>query len=284
MAVNIREIKQRIKSVKNTHQITKAMEMVSSAKFKKYNKFVLDSRPYSENLKNILSHIAAGIESEHHPLFDGKKEVKKIGVIVISSGRGLCGSYNHSITKELSKFIKENSEKEVSVIAVGRKVRDFCKKNNHDIKAEYLQLVPETMFDKAKEISENIVDFFSEDIFDEVYLLYTKFYSVVNYQVTLNKILPIEKVETKENISYIFEPSEESILDTLLPKYLNISLYQSLLESSASEHASRMRAMKSASDNAEDMTGKLTLSFNRARQANITQEISEIVSGVEALK
>ncbi|BDU50014.1 ATP synthase F1 subunit gamma [Haliovirga abyssi] len=284
MAVNIREIKQRIKSVKNTHQITKAMEMVSSAKFKKYNKFVLDSRPYSENLENILAHIAAGVENEHHPLFDGKKEVKKIGIIAIASDRGLCGSYNHSITKELEKFIKENPDKEVSVISVGRKVRDFCKKKDYDMKAEYIQIVPEIMFTKAKEISENIVDFFYEDIFDEVYLLYTKFYSVVNYQVKLNKILPIEKVETKENISYIFEPSEEAILDTLLPKYLNINLYQSLLESTASEHASRMRAMKSASDNAEDMTGKLTLSFNRARQANITQEISEIVSGVEALK
>lgn len=279
----MRVIKRRIRSVKSTKQITKAMEMVSSAKFKRFNTLVLNSRPYSKSLEGILANIASGIQSEHHPLFDGKKEVKKIGIIVVAGDRGLCGGYNSSVYKELQKFIEKNSGKDISVIAVGKNARDYCKKRDIDMKAEYTQLVPEIMFEKAKEISENIVEFYEEDIFDEVYILYTKFVSAVTSELTVSQMLPIQKVEAEVNNNYLFEPSEEEILTSLLPKYLNINIYQSLLEATASEHAARMRAMKSASDNAEEMVGKLTLSFNRARQAAITQEISEIVGGANAL-
>lgn len=279
-----REIKRRIKSVKNTHQITKAMEMVSSAKFKRFNSYVANSRPYSKSLENILQNIANCIKNENHPLFEERKDTKKIGIIVVASDRGLCGSYNNQIIKEMVKFIKSNPDKQVSIIAVGRKVRDYCRKYDYSMKAEYIQLVPEEMFDKARQISENIVDFFYEGIFDEVHILYSKFISAVNSQMTMTKLLPIQKAETKDNTLYIFEPSEEEILTTLLPKYLNISIYQDLLESAASEHSARMRAMKSASENANEMIGKLKLSFNRARQAVITQELSEIVGGADALK
>lgn len=280
----IREIKKKIGSIKNTRQITKAMEMVSSAKFKKMNKLVIDSRPYYDGINGILKNIAAGLQGETHPLLEGKNEVKRVGVIALTSDRGLCGSFNSSIIKAVNKYAEENKDKEVSLIAVGKKIRDYCKNHNLDMKAEYIQLVPEIMFDKAKEIGENAVEFFLEDIFDEVYIVYSKFISAAKSEVKMDRILPVEEIEVEENSNYIFEPSEEEILGSLLPKYLNITIYQSLLESAASEHSARMRAMKSASDNANEIISALTLQYNRARQAAITQEIAEIVGGADALK
>lgn len=186
--------------------------------------------------------------------------------------------------KSLEKLVKDNKGKEVSVIAIGKKARDYCKKSNLDLKAEYIQLIPETMFDKAKEISENIVEFYKEDIFDEVYVIYNEFYSAIRWELSSKRLIPIERLEAEKNEPYIFEPSQEEILETLLPKYLNIQIYQALLENTASEHAARRQAMQNATDNAEEMIGNLTLQYNRERQSAITQEISEIVGGAEALK
>ncbi|MGB6128549.1 MAG: ATP synthase F1 subunit gamma [Psychrilyobacter sp.] len=279
MAANIKEIKSRIKGVQSTHKITKAMEVVSSTKFKRYSKLVGESRPYSEAMDGILSNIATGIKNEKNSLFDGKAEVKKIGVVLMTSDRGLCGGFNSQANKALERLKAENPDKKVSIIAVGKKGRDYCKKRDYDLKGEYIQLIPESMFDKAKEISENIVDFYLEDIFDEVYIIYSKFVSAVTSDLTTKRLIPIEKVESESNEPYIFEPSAEYILSTLLPKYLNIVLYQAILDNTASEHAARKTAMKSATDNAEELVDGLTLQFNRARQAAITQEIAEIVSG-----
>lgn len=279
MAANIKEIKSRIKGVQSTHKITKAMEVVSSTKFKRYSKLVGESRPYSEAMDGILRNIATGIKNEKNSLFDGKAEVKKIGVVLMTSDRGLCGGFNSQANKALERLKAENPDKKVSIIAVGKKGRDYCKKRDYDLKGEYIQLIPESMFDKAKEISENIVDFYLEDIFDEVYIIYSKFVSAVTSDLTTKRLIPIEKVESESNDPYIFEPSAEYILSTLLPKYLNIVLYQAILDNTASEHAARKTAMKSATDNAEELVDGLTLQFNRARQAAITQEIAEIVSG-----
>ena len=278
------EIKDRIKSVQSTHQITKAMEIVSTTKFKKYAAIVKKSRPYSESIDEILKNIAAGVKNEKHPLFDGKNEVKKIGVVVMTSDRGLCGSFNSTILKKLKEFKDNNQDKEVSVIAIGKKGRDYCIKRDYDLKAEYVQLIPETMFEKAKEISENIVEYYYADIFDEVYVIYNKFVSALRCDLTLKRLIPIERVETDTNTAYIFEPDAETILSSLLPKYLNIELYQAILENTASEHSSRKNSMKSATDNAEEMIKELNLQYNRERQAAITQEITEIVSGAAALK
>ncbi len=279
MAANIKEIKSRIKGVQSTHKITKAMEVVSSTKFKRYSKLVGESRPYSEAMDGILKNIATGIKNEKNPLFDGKDVVKKIGVVLMTSDRGLCGGFNSQAAKALERLKAENPDKKVSIIAVGKKGRDYCKKRDYDLKGEYIQLIPESMFEKAKEISENIVDFYLEDIFDEVYIIYSKFVSAVSSDLTTKRLIPIEKVESESNEPYIFEPSAEYILSTLLPKYLNIVLYQSILDNTASEHAARKTAMKNATDNADELVGSLTLQYNRARQAAITQEIAEIVSG-----
>ncbi|MBR8700875.1 ATP synthase gamma chain, sodium ion specific [Fusobacterium sp. DD29] len=278
-----KEIKTRIKSIQSTHQITKAMEIVSTTKFRKFSALVIKSRPFADTINNILSNIAAGIKAEKHPLFDGREEVKKIGVIVMTSDTGLCGSFNHATLKELEKIRKRNSGKEVSVIAIGRKGRDYCKKRDYDLKATYIQLIPEVMGQKAEEISENIVEYYYDNIFDEVYVIYNKFVSALRSDLVVKRLIPIERVEAKDNTPYIFEPDAETILSALLPKYLNVEIYQALLNNAASEHSARKNSMKNATDNAEDMLKMLNLKYNRERQAAITQEITEIVGGAAAL-
>lgn len=279
-----KEIKSRIKSVQSTHQITKAMEVVSTTKFKKFSEKVLKSRDYSESIHGIMSNIAAGIKAEKHPLFDGRETVKKIGIIVMTSDRGLCGSFNSMTLKKLKEVEENNKDKKISVIVIGKKGKEYCSKRGYDIKAEYTQIVPEAIYDKAKEISENIVEYYYSEIFDEVYLVYNKFISALRSDILAKKIIPIERVETNKNMSYIFEPDAEAVLSDLLPKYINIELYQAMLENTASEHSARKNAMKSANDNAEEMMKELNLQYNRERQAAITQEITEIVGGAPALK
>ena len=286
MSANMKEIKGRIESIKSTSQITNAMNVVSSTKFKKFQALTLMTRSYAGAIERTLENVAGSLKSVHHVLFDGKKEVKKIGVIVMASDRGLCGGFNSNTFKELEKLInKYKSENvKVSVIAVGRKTRDYCKRRRINVDAEYIQMIPETMLEKAKDISENVVQFYLDDIYDEVYIIYSKFVSAIEFDLKLERLLPLERREASTNEEYIFEPSIEGVLRSLLPKSLNIQIYQSLLENTASEHSARMTAMKSASDNAKDIIEKLTLDYNRVRQSIITQEISEIVGGSEALK
>ncbi len=279
-----KEIRNRIKSVQSTHQITKAMEIVSTTKFKKFSKIVEDSKVYSKSIKEVLKNISSGIKSESHPLFDGRENSKKICVIVMTSDRGLCGSFNNNVLKKLEEVRRNNPGKEVSVIAIGKKTREYCAKRDYDVKAVYSQLTPEIMFDKAKEISENIVEYYYSELFDEVYLIYNQYESAVQYNLTVEQLIPITRVESEENTSYIFEPDAETVLSSLLPKYLNIVIYQGLLNNTASEHSARKNAMKNATDNAEEMIKALNLQYNRERQAVITQEISEIVGGASALK
>ncbi|MBP6062546.1 MAG: ATP synthase F1 subunit gamma [Fusobacteriaceae bacterium] len=279
-----KEIRNRIKSVQSTHQITKAMEIVSTTKFKKFSKIVEDSKVYSKSIKEVLKNIASGVKSESHPLFDGRENPKRVCVIVMTSDRGLCGSFNNNVLKKLEELRRNNPGKEVSVIAIGKKTREYCTKRDYDIKAVYSQLTPEIMFEKAKEISENIVEYYYSELFDEVYLIYNQYESAVVYNLTVEKLIPITRVESEENTSYIFEPDAETVLSSLLPKYLNIVIYQGLLNNTASEHSARKNAMKNATDNAEEMIKSLNLQYNRERQAVITQEISEIVGGASALK
>lgn len=279
-----REIKSRIKSVQSTHQITKAMEVVSTTKFKKLSAQVLKSRAYSDSIDEILKNISSGIKAERHPLFDGRKEVKRIGVIIMTSDRGLCGSFNANTMRKFEEIKEKNSGKDISVIALGKKGRDYCLKRNYSVKAEYIQIIPEVIFEKAKEISENIVEYYNAELFDEVYIIYNKFISALRSDLLVKKVIPIERVDSESNIPYIFEPDVETVLSDLLPKYLNIELYQAMLDNMASEHSARKNSMKNANDNAEEMLKELNLQYNRERQAAITQEISEIVGGASALK
>ena len=286
MGANMKEIKERIDSIKNTSQITNAMNIVSSTKFKKFQVLTLKSRKYAEAIDLAFDNLVASLKGNRFVIFDGKREVKKVGIVVMTSDRGLCGSFNSVTLRKLDEMIKrfKKEGKEVSVVTIGKKAKDYCKNREIQVDSEYVQLIPETMFEKGKKISEDITQFYLNDFYDEVYLIYSKFVSAIEYNIQIEKLLPIEKKEKLPTKEYVFEPSEDQVLTAFIPKVLNIKLYQSLLENSASEHSARMSAMKQANDNAADMVKRLTVDYNRERQTMITQELTEIVSGSQALK
>ena len=281
MASNMKEIKERIDSVKNTSQITNAMNIVSSTKFKRFQVLTLKSRSYARAVNEAFDNLVASLTGNKFVIFDGKPEVKRVGIIVMTSDRGLCGNFNSNTFRRLEsmkkKFQKEG--KEVSVITIGRKAKEYCKNRDINVDSEYTQMIPETMFETGKKISEDVVQFYLNDFYDEVYMIYSKFVSAIEYNIQVEKLLPIEKKEGLPTKEYIFEPSEEEVLNSFVPQVLNIKLYQSLLENSASEHSARMSAMKQANDNASEMIRNLEVQYNRERQGKITQELTEIISG-----
>lgn len=281
MAANMKEIKERIDSVKNTSQITNAMNIVSSTKFKRFQVLTLKSRNYARAVNEAFDNLVASLTGNKFVIFDGKTEVKKVGIIVMTSDRGLCGSFNSNTFRRLESMKKEFQKegKDVSVITIGRKAKEYCKNRDINVDSEYTQMIPETMFETGKKISEDVVQFYLNDFYDEVYMIYSKFVSAVEYNIQVEKLLPIEKKEGLPTKEYIFEPSEEEVLNSFVPQVLNIKLYQSLLENSASEHSARMSAMKQANDNASEMIRNLEVQYNRERQGKITQELTEIISG-----
>ena len=281
MAANMKEIKERIDSVKNTSQITNAMNIVSSTKFKKFQVLTLKSRNYARAVNEAFDNLVASLTGNKFVIFGGKTEVKRVGIIVMTSDRGLCGSFNSNTFRRLESMKKEFQKegKDVSVITIGRKAKEYCKNRDINVDSEYTQMIPETMFETGKKISEDVVQFYLNDFYDEVYMIYSKFVSAVEYNIQVEKLLPIEKKEGLPTKEYIFEPSEEEVLNSFVPQVLNIKLYQSLLENSASEHSARMSAMKQANDNASEMIRNLEVQYNRERQGKITQELTEIISG-----
>ena len=281
MAANMKEIKERIDSVKNTSQITNAMNIVSSTKFKRFQVLTLKSRNYARAVNEAFDNLVASLTGNKFVIFDGKTEVKKVGIIVMTSDRGLCGSFNSNTFRRLESMKKEFQKegKDVSVITIGRKAKEYCKNREINVDSEYTQMIPETMFETGKKISEDVVQFYLNDFYDEVYMIYSKFVSAVEYNIQVEKLLPIEKKEGLPTKEYVFEPSEEEVLNSFVPQVLNIKLYQSLLENSASEHSARMSAMKQANDNASEMIRNLEVQYNRERQGKITQELTEIISG-----
>ena len=281
MASNMKEIKERIDSVKNTSQITNAMNIVSSTKFKRFQVLTLKSRSYARAVNEAFDNLVASLTGNKFVIFDGKPEVKRVGIIVMTSDRGLCGSFNSNTFRRLESMKKEFQKegKEVSVITIGRKAKEYCKNRDINVDSEYTQMIPETMFETGKKISEDVVQFYLNDFYDEVYMIYSKFVSAVEYNIQVEKLLPIEKKEGLPTKEYVFEPSEEEVLNSFVPQVLNIKLYQSLLENSASEHSARMSAMKQANDNASEMIRNLEVQYNRERQGKITQELTEIISG-----
>ncbi|WP_339015378.1 ATP synthase F1 subunit gamma [Fusobacterium animalis] len=279
----MKEIKSRIKSVQSTRQITNAMEIVSTTKFKKYSKLVSESRPYEESMRNILAHIATGVKYEKHPLFDGRKEVKSIAILVMTSDRGLCGSFNSSTLKELEKLVKKLKNKNITIIPFGRKAIDFISKKKYNFSESFSKISPEEMNGIAGDISVEIVDKYNNHIYDEVYVIYNKFISALRYDLTCERIIPIARMEAEINSEYIFEPNTEYILSALLPRFINLEVYQAILNNAASEHSARKNSMGSATDNADEMIKTLNIKYNRNRQSAITQEITEIVGGASAL-
>ena len=281
MAANMKEIKERIDSVKSTSQITNAMNIVSSTKFKRFQVLTLKSRSYARAVNEAFDNLVASLRGNKFVIFDGKSEVKRVGIIVMTSDRGLCGIFNSNTFRRLESMRKkfEKEGKDVSVVTIGRKAKEYCKNRDINVDSEYTQMIPETMFETGKKISEDVVQFYLNDFYDEVYMIYSKFVSAIEYNIQVEKLLPIEKKEGLPTKEYVFDPSEEEVLNSFVPQVLNIKLYQSLLENSASEHSARMSAMKQANDNASEMIRNLEVQYNRERQGKITQELTEIISG-----
>ncbi len=283
--MGMRDIKRRIKSVNSTKQITKAMELVSSAKLRRARERVEKSRPYFRTIKDTVQNIFANATGLKHE-FVNEREVKKSCFIVITADRGLCGGYNSNAIKMAVNNMKDKEA--VSVITVGQKARDFFRARKYDSDGEFIHISENPSFSDAKNISNLVIQMYEKKMVDEVFLVYTQFISTINQKPDIIRLLPLAREKNSEEIpefEYIdYEPSAEEVLNYLVPKYVESTIYGALVESSASEQGARRVAMESATDNAEDMIDDLTLTYNRARQAAITQEIAEIVGGAEALK
>lgn len=284
----IRDFKRRIRSVKNTQQITKAMKMVSAAKLRRAQEAAESSRPYNQTLSDTLARLAAVTFDVRHPLLAKREDVKKIGYIIITADRGLCGAYNTNLIRTATAAYDADERKvERGIVAVGRKARDFFRKRG-GLDAEFVNLGDNISYADAREIGQYVINAYENEELDEVYLVYAKFINVLRQIPTVTRLLPIEpptqETEEKEfNVDYIYEPSADEILLALLPRYIGSQIFNAMLESKASEHGARMTAMGAATENAGEIIDNLTLAMNKARQAAITDEILDIVGGAEAL-
>ncbi|WP_047150792.1 ATP synthase F1 subunit gamma [Aneurinibacillus tyrosinisolvens] len=286
MAGGIREIKGRIKSFSNMRQITKAMKMVAAAKLRRAQERAVASRPYADKMREVVMSIAAGTTGSKHPMLQSRP-VKKTGYVVITSDRGLAGGYNANVLRTVARTIEErhNSKDQYTIIVLGRKGRDFFKKRGYPIADEFVNVSDAPTFADIRNVVRNAVNLFADGGIDELYLVYNKFISAIQQEPMELRLLPLANVEKAEGTpTYDFEPSAEEVLADLLPRYAETLIYSALLDAKASEWGARMTAMGSATDNATDMIDRLTLFYNRARQAAITQEIAEIVSGASALE
>jgi len=283
---SLRDIKNRITSTKKTSQITRAMQMVSASKL---NRAELNAKafvPYMEKIQDVVASIAAGSNDTSHAMMT-TRPVQKTAYLVITSDRGLVGGYNSNILRTVMSKIRQRhtSNDEFVILSIGRKGRDFFAKQGMTILDSAIALPDHPSFADIKEITRKAVGMFSDGTYDEVYMYYNHFVSAIQQEVTEKKVLPLTDIETTgSTASYEFDPSAEAILEVLLPQYAESLIFGAVLDGKASEHAASMTAMKSATDNASELIDGLTLSYNRARQAAITQEITEIVGGAAALE
>ena len=278
----VRDIRRRIRAVRNMQQITRAMKMVAAAKLRKSQEKVMAARPYARQLQEVLARLVQDQTEISHPLLD-KRPVRRVGYVVVSADRGLCGAFNANILRRTSALIAEQ-EHESKLVTVGRKSRDFFRRGKVEILGEFTDLGDDPNYGQAKAIAAAVSRLYQTGAFDEVYLVYTEFITAISQRPVVVKLLPIEQPAAKSRRQYIFEPSPAEIMARLLPKYVETTLFRALLESKASEMGAKMTAMGSATDNAKEMIDRLTLAMNRARQAAITKEISEIVGGAAALE
>lgn len=287
----LRDIRRRIASVKNTQTITKAVQMVSAAKFRRAQESILKARPYAEKVKDLVLEMCTGMTAEDHPFFVSSGEKRHSGIIIITSDKGLCGSFNNNLIFRVAKDsekIKSSGAESVSLITVGKKGQDYFSKKDHEIKKKYVEERERTSYEVAKDIANETRRLFLSGELSEIYLYYTAFVSAVRHEITREKLLPVpttgEASEAEGAKDYILEPDKKGILNSLLPKYLEVQILKAILESQASEHAARMTAMDTATSNCKELIDDLTLVYNKARQATITKEILDIVGGAEALK
>ncbi len=286
---SLKDIKKRIGTVKNTRQITKAMKMVSAAKLRRAQEAVVAARPYADKMLDVLSSLAARESTDGHPLLQEKGKGKAL-VVLVTADRGLCGGFNANVSKAAERFIRNATDgfEAYDLMIIGRKGKEFLKSRaGLNVFKVYENITASISYSTAALLGQEVVDLYTGDSYDAVYLVYNAFRSAISQEVTVDKLLPIVPMEVdegKHTPDYIYEPNRSDVLGQLLPKHIEVQIFRALLESVASEHGARMSAMDSASKNATEMIGKLTLQYNRARQAAITKELMEIISGAEAIK
>lgn len=289
---NLKEIRGRITSVNSTRQITSAMKMVSAAKLKRASDAITQMRPYANKLQEILSNLSASLDNSDNK-YGQQRELKNVLVVAITSNRGLCGGFNNNVIKAANKLLKDYEGKcNVAILSIGKKASDFYRHTTFNIKGSDFpkhlnEIYDHLTFDEVSKIAQNLMDHFVDGSIDKVYFVYNKFKNAAVQELMSEQFLPIlppaETTASKSNTDYIFEPGKKEIVDILIPKSLKLQLFKALLDSFASEHGARMTAMHKATDNATEMLKNLKLTYNKARQAAITNEILEIVGGAEAL-
>lgn len=296
-----REIRRRIRSARNVAQITRAMEMVSASKMRRAQRNVLATRPYADRLLEVMAELTGRMlpGARKGTLLDAREEVKHVGLVVVTPDRGLCGSLVTNILRRGSRFIldQRNAGRQVSVYAIGKKGRDFLVRSRQSVRAEVTGLADAPRLEDILGVSTNVIDGFRDgngthdpvkevalSTLDEVYILYSEFVNTLVQRATVKRLLPIEPPlePAAHQVDYTYEPSQEEVLNELLPRFVEVQMYQAVLESIASEHSARMVAMRNATNNAKDLVRDLTLSYNKARQSNITNEVAEIATGAIA--
>ena len=281
---NLKDIRNRIKSVKSIQKVTKAMKMVAAAKMRRAQERMEEARPYAKRLAEVINHLLPDVDRNLLPLLD-IREIKRVGYVVVSSDRGLAGSFNTNVLKTAQAEIETIGKKNVDVFCIGKKARDHFKRRNYNIIESHIEFWNELKFGNALAIGTGIISHFTQKYVDEIHVVYNEFVNVASQHVVSERLLPLVfESDKKPIIDRLYEPNKDDLVKSLIPRHLNIQMWKYLLESYASEQAARMLAMENATGNAEDMIKELTLEFNKARQAAITKEMLEIVSGAEALQ
>jgi F-type H+-transporting ATPase subunit gamma len=285
---NLKEIRNRITSVGSTMQITSAMKMVSAAKLKKAQDGITQMRPYSEKLQEILGNLTSSLDMSEN-VYSQDREVKNVLIVAITSNRGLCGAFNNNIIKSTNQYIADNKDQNVTVATLGKKAYDAYKRTDYylsDYPEDLNEIYNDVKFENIVHLGDYLMESYVNGTYDKIILNYNRFKNAATQEIMNEQFLPIVQTQSEETTTsadYIFEPSKEEIVNELIPKSLKTQLYKAVLDSWASEHGARMTAMHKATDNADELKKELTLSYNKARQAAITNEILEIVGGAEAL-
>jgi len=282
---NLRDIRTRIRSVKNTQQLTYAMKLVSATKLRRAQEQILSARPYARQMLQVLRSLAARANPAEHPLLERRVE-RRVELVVITADRGLCGGFNTNICKAAAEELKRHSGREATLTLIGKKGRDYFRRRKGPIGRELVDKFRVVTYGPAAELARELMAAHLEGKRDATYLVYNEFKSAIQQRVTIERLLPLEPIPAEgpeRPIDYLYEPSAQQLLGRLLPKHVEVQVFRALLESAAAEHGARMTAMDSATNNAADMIESLTLNMNKVRQAGITKEILEVVSGAAAL-
>lgn len=289
---SLKEVRNRIKSVKSTQQITKAMKMVAASKLRRAQDNIIQMRPFADKLNSILNNVIQASGNDIQTEYVEKREIKRVLIVAVSSDRGLCGAFNSNIFKKVIMLIEEKYQEfylkgNLDILPIGRKSYDFFRKRDFNVIDQYWKLYTDMTYDQVKEVAEFTMQSFKNEKYEEVIVVYNEFKNVATQILKTYQFLPFEKQDYGEskqsNLDYIFEPSQKSIIRELIPQLLHIQFYKAILESIAAEHGARMTAMEQASENADELLGELQITYNRTRQAVITKELNEIVGGAQAL-